>query len=327
MVVNMMEFVKQIGLEELKNIDGEELALDFMPAAIAGLADGDFALIHPETYHGRRAELYGESQYTEGRVARAILQAALANGLASGVVYDFQGLAAEYATNPDSPLQLQSNRVESTIRILPEAIVVDGNPLALNRPPVLVLDYGACLTSRSYLRDQMRFVQSGQYPFTYSPLTRMHFTNQTLINTYDADFGRGVAKQFCSNRLYIGREDGVALATGEMINAQLSHGAPAEIADVILCSGTQHTSRPDLELGVANAFTLMREGGLLLVRSLAHPASDEIGTDMVTSWAFEAGFDERNTKEFDADIELIGSLLLTGHFGERAIKTVVIEKR
>lgn len=321
--VNISELVHQIGLEELAAISRDELAADFLPAAVAGLADGDLVVMHAP-YTNEKAELYGENHYSDGRVAKAIAQAAMESGMAPGQVYDFQGFAAEYFTQADSPFA--TDKTTSTVRVYPDAIMVDGNPLALARTPTLVFDYGACLTGRSYIADQMRFLSQGQRPYTYSPLTRSHFMNQVLINTYNTNHGSGTAQVVMENRLYIGREDGIGEATDEVIRAQQSHGAPTEIADIVLCTGAQHASKNDLQRGITNAHTVLKEGGMLLVRSLARPASTEIGTDTITGWAFDAGFQERDAIRYEAELNQFGSLLLTGHFGTREIQTVILTK-
>ena len=323
MAVSIPELVRQVGLDELAGIGREEVANYFMPAAVTGLADGDFVTMH-EPFVDKQAELYGENHFGDGRVAQAIARAAIENGMTPGQIYNFQGYAAEYFVEPSSPFRSQAT--ESVVHIYPETVTIDDNPLVLARTPSLVFDYGACLTGRSYLADQIAFMDRGERPFTYSPLTRLHFTNQTLINTYFANYGRETAQAFLNNQLYIGREDGVAAATDEIIRAQTVHNVPTDVADIILCTGTQHTAPADLQRGIANAHTLLKEDGMLVVRSLARPASDELGTAKITGWAFEAGFQEKNAITYEAGLNHVGTLILTRHFGEREIQTVVLTK-
>ena len=316
--------MQQVGLEELANISQVDLATDFMPSAVAGLADGDIAVFH-EPYYDKQAELYGENHYGDGRVAKAIARTAIENGMAPGLIYDFQDFAVGYATASNSPVKI--TLPVSAVRIYQDAVTIDGNPLIIARTPSVILDYGACLTGRSYITDQMRFAKvHHQRPFTYSPLTRLHFTNEALIKTYDANYGLGTANLMIENQLYIGREDGVANATNEIIRAQTAHGATAEIADIVLCTSSRHTAAADLKLGIRNARSLLKEGGLLIVRSLAYPAADELGTDVISGWAYEAGFEEKKALHYEAGLDKIGTLLLTGHFGEREIHSVVFTK-
>ncbi|MCA9324561.1 hypothetical protein KDA23_00625 [Candidatus Saccharibacteria bacterium] len=320
--VSFAELVETIGLEDLASINRDEIANDFMPASVTGLADGDFVLAHLP-YTGRKAELYGENHFANGLVAKAMADVAMVNGLRPGLVYDFQTFAAEYFVTNSLFAAYQS---DSTVKIFPEVVTIDDNGLALKRPPSHVIDYGACLTSRSYLNDQMNFITSDQRPFVFSPLTRTHFTNQVLLNTYKARYGQDVARAIIDQRFYIGREDGIAAATDEMVSAQRAQGALVEVADIILATGMQHTTPEDMRRGIENGYSLLKEGGMLVIRALARPAVDEIGTDDLAGWAYEAGFPEKNTLLYEADLSNIGSILLGGHFGEREIRTAVLTK-
>lgn len=321
--VSIPELVKHIGLEELASMERSEMIADFLPAAITGFADGDMITMH-EPYSGRRAELYGENHYTSGLVTPTLAKAAIENGMLPGPIYDFQGFAAEYFTQPGSPFA--SHDGYSSVRIYPEVVTVDGNIIGLKRPPVLIFDLGACLTGRSLITDQMQFLDRNQRPFIYSPLTRLHFTNQILINTYRARYGVETATSVLHNGLYIGREDGIAAATHEVIQAQTEHDAPVDIADVILALGAQHTTPADMKQGIENAFTLLAEDGLLVIRALARPAADELGTKEIESWAYESGFQENKATYFSASIDQIGSILQSGHYGDHEIATVVLSK-
>ena len=322
--VNFDKFLDQIGLSELTTKNRTALDTDFMPAALVGLSDGDFAIFHEE-YTGEKADLYGTNLYNHGRVAKLVGQSALENGMTAGPIYDFQAFAAEYF-KVISQQNSELYRSESTVRIYPEVVTIDGNPLLLPRLPQLIIDYGACLTGRSYIRDQLAFLGQKKRPFVYAPLTRSHFTNRSLINTYDINYGQGMAETILNGKLYIGREDGTGSATDEIIIAQQKHGASAEVADIILCTGSQHTHTEDLQRGITNAFPILKEGGMLLVRSLAKPSEVEIGTQQIVDWAIKSGFPEKSAIRYEADLESYGSLLISGHFGKREIKTVILTK-
>ena len=82
--INLHKILEQLGIEELSSIKKEELAADFLPAAVVGFADGDIVAVHPE-YTGKKAELYGRNHLGEGRVAQALTKAALENGEAPHV--------------------------------------------------------------------------------------------------------------------------------------------------------------------------------------------------------------------------------------------------
>lgn len=198
--ISVPELMRQVGLEELADIGSEEIIMDFMPAAVTGLADGDIMSIH-QIYDGQRAVLYGESHY-----------------------------------------------------------------------------------------------------------------------------GEGTSNIACSGQLYIGREDGIAEATNEIILAQRAHDAPAEIADIILALGAHHTTPEDLRQGMENAHTLLKDAGMVIIRGFAQPGTNELGTKEIAGWAFEAGFQEKGAIRLEASLDSVGGLLLTGHFGEREIETIVLTK-
>lgn len=318
---NAFELFGQIGLEELAEAP-DMVAADFLPASITGLSDGDLIGMHPR-YTGRKAAWFGETRYSEGSVAQSMFRAALANGINPGVIYDFQTYAsAEFVDS-----RYADQREESSVTIHPEAIVVDDARLALPRQPMLVADYGACLTGRSYIANQARIMARKMLPFAYLPLTRLHFTNATLLNTYDKTFGPNGAQFFTENRIYMGREDGVASAIDDVISAQHAHNAPTEVVDIALATGAQHTTRNELRHGIEHTHALLREAGILVVRSLARPAEAEIGTEEIVSWALEAGFDERNAVRHETRPGL-GALHGTagGHVSKRAMLTVILGK-
>lgn len=51
-----------------------------------------------------------------------------------------------------------------------------------------------------------------------------------------------------------------------------------------------------------------------------------IGTNDIVDWAMETGFGEDNVVRFTASLMKLGSLLTTGHFGERAMETAILTK-
>ncbi len=89
---------------------------------------------------------------------------------------------------------------------------------------------------------------------------------------------------------YVGREDGVAAATDEIIRANRAVTGSTEFADIILCTGAQHAVAADLRHSIRNAHAILREGGMLIIRSLARPAEGELGTRTLSDWAFDASF-------------------------------------
>ncbi len=305
-------------------MDKREFVTNFLPAAVSGLSDGDTLGAHEPYTDRQQVKLYGEYSYTDGKVARAIARAAIDNGTKPGRIYDFQGFTAGYFVAHDN--QPKPQRAKNAIRIYPEVVTIDNDLLALARPPSLVLDLGACLASRSYLGDQLAFVDKGNNPFTYSPIVRLPFTNKVLKSTYNAYYGRGTSNTFITGKLYIGKVGSVTTATNEIIKYRRSRNEAADVADVILCTGARHTTSEDIKMGITNAYELLKENGMLIVRSLARPASDELGTRQLTDWAFAAGFPEKLAIAYQPILRKLGTLPVAGHFGTREVSTVVLAK-
>lgn len=326
MNITFDEFVAELDLPELKGMGTEEVATNFMPAAVAGLSDGDLVVIHPEPYtDADKIRLYGEYAFNHGLVAQRINKAAIATANRPNAVRAFQRLVADYCNMSQSPFY-HSDMTEQNIKIYPEVVEIDGNIITLRQTPGCIVDYTACLSSRSILRNQIDFIKTSHRPFAYVALTRMHFTDLMLMSSYDRTFGHGVGNTMVDNKLYIGREDGIASATDEMIALQGAAGAPVNIADIILCNGGQHTTREDLQRGAENAFTLAKDEGLFIIRAFAKPSADEIGTDEIAEWAFEAGFKEQTALDYEASAHSVGAAVLKPQEIERAIKTLVLAK-
>jgi hypothetical protein len=153
------ELVQSVGLDELTDIDSQEIIDDFMPAAVTGLADGDIMVINPP-YEGPKADFYGESHYSEGRVAQVIGKAAIENGFADTQLYGFQGFAADFFLEPRN--LFADIKPSGAVRIFPRGLTINNNPITLPHAPSLVVDYAACLTGRSYTADQVDFVTYGR---------------------------------------------------------------------------------------------------------------------------------------------------------------------
>jgi hypothetical protein len=315
--IDLTEVLRQSGLDELIGMHHSKVP-EFVVASVIGLCDGDIELLHGP-FTDKQAELYGERQYGDGKVAKAIINAALKNGMTPGPLYDFQMYAAHTYLEPSG--MFSTHKSKSSIRIYPEAVTIDEHPLALARAPSTVMDYSACLTGRSYIADQVAFLARGERPFRYMPITRLPFVNRVLMHTYDSH-EEGLTNLAVAHRLYIGREDGVASTTNETIRAQHAHGQPTEIADIILCAETQHTPPEDLRTGMQNTHSLLREGGALIIRSIVGSESNGLSAEDVAGWAFEAGFQEKDAIRYTAT----GGQIVRGTIEPQEAQTVVLTK-
>ncbi len=322
-ILSIDRLARQIGLEELATISQEEMEAHFLPAAVTGLSDKDIELWH-NPFTGRKAELYGEKSFGTGLVAQNIARTAIANGTSPGPLYDFQVLAAQRFTEPGCPWDPRDT--QSAVRISHDFVTIDDNLLGLARAPAFVFDFGAGLNGRIHISDQIKLIEQGRRPFVYSPLSRLPFINQTLGRTYEASYGSEAAEAIKRKKLYLGRENGIAAATDEIVKTLRTRKAMVDIADIVLVTGAQHAALADIQHGIENAFPLLKEGGMLVLRALARPALTELGTDEIAGWAYNAGFPEKNAIHYEPTYDRVGPQEQSGHFGTREMKTVVLTK-
>jgi len=314
---------EQIGMD-LSPLKNAEFMNDFMPAAITGLCDGDVVSPH-FPYTDRQAEWYGKVVYNKGRVAQAVAQAAIANGMRPGVMRDFQNYAAEvFALGRDLGMDPGGR---SAIRIHGEAVTIDDEAFALARPPEVVVDYGACLTGRSYINDQAAMIDRQSRPFIYMPITRTPFMAEVITTRYEQIYGPGARRAFINKGLYIVRQDGVGTASEVLLESRRLHNQPSETADVILAVHAQHTEADDLKRAVTNAYPLLKQDGMFIIRGMARASEHtEATADDIAGWAFDAGFKERDALRYDKVNVNLGAALV-GEEVARHTKTVVLTKR
>jgi len=210
-----------IGLPDLAAMDDEEFRGDFTVASFIGLSDGDIYAAH-RPYEGEQAERYGESAYSQGSVAKAMLKAAIEQGVAPGLLRAYQSEVARLALSsgmlPDA---------SSAVHIGAEALLVDGNLFGLEQKDERrVLDLTACShVGRSMIEDQVSMLAQDQLPFRYLPIGRTHFTDNLLFNSYnyhsDSD---DLARFMVDNKFYVGREDGLPNAVDVFLAGQKALG-------------------------------------------------------------------------------------------------------
>jgi hypothetical protein len=296
---------------------------DVMLASVAGLSEGDLAMSHPH-YYGDAAELFGAIKYFDGTIARAVLYAAMENGAEQTPLYDFQNAVADYATNSDN--QVPTGVIDKSISVKPSGLDIDGYFIRSARVPKFVMDLGACVSGRSFQDDQMAFPDKRLHPFTYIAIGRNHFINRFLVNSYDQIHGRGSASLMAGQGWYAGLEVGVAAATDHLIAAKLATDKAVDYVDIAVLRGLHHVDTAEAVTGIENSLRLLRDGGQLVLRSMAFPLPNEIGTDEMVEWAVAAGFQKKNMVAFDGNSRSIGSQILSRHYGERETRTVVLEK-
>lgn len=103
--------------------------------------------------------------------------------------------------------------------------------------------------------------------------------------------------------LYVGREDGIAAASTELVHNQQAENGTPEVADLVIASGVHVAGKEELALGISNAFTLLHADGTLLIRSpkaAGQDREDSPSANDLVDLALEAGFDRNKALFFDA---------------------------
>lgn len=263
-----------------------------MRASITGFADGDVSLGH-KPYEGTRAELYGEHKYEHGRVAQVMGAAALRNAQKDKTpIYDFQTIAARYAIDPLGPMKPFLN-TRSQFALTSHTLAFQREVvLQAQKPFETVMEYGACMISRSLVQDQITTHMQSKNGFVFAPLMRNHFLNAYLMEEYDRLLGPEAARQ-AMGRAYMPREDGVAAATDSYVQLCDAFDAPTETADLILLRETDHLSSEDFDMGIQYAPRLLKQGGAFVMALYSgRQQCDNVRQDMLYDQLISAGFEE-----------------------------------
>lgn len=314
--VHIPALMEEIGLPELSDIGTEKFISYAVPAALAGVADGDVKIPYPERLTGMDAEMFGETEAEQGVFTQAIRQAAIDAGPNPGPMRNFQDFLVTAATEP------QSNYYHAAsprfARVIGQNIIIHDSAFALPHPPQLLIEYGACMESRAQVDAQLESLQIGSPPYAYSPLARTHFANQSILATYrhtklaqrlQTEARTDLQQLVLDRRLFAGREDGEDSATQEIIRANTAVGAPVAVADVILAVSAQHTTPESLEAAVRRSHTILREGGALVIRGMQQPIAGEVAIDDIAQWALTSGFDENRALFFGGKLNLLSRQL------------------
>jgi hypothetical protein len=244
----------------------------------------------------------------------------------------FQELAAEYFYSPDSAFRYHGSR--GAVNIYPDALKIDGHYIPLARRPRSVIELSACINSRSILSDQVGFIDNGEdgAPFTYMGFTRNRFAYEVLKMSYDYIRVRDVMPN--RYRAHMMRQSAFfAGGAGPMVNAIdfidcaiAEDKMRIESSDVVVATGAAHTTAGDMYYGVSRAYNMLREDGRLIVRGLAFPAADEVGTDQMADWAHESGFDPKRTLLFSPTLAKSVALMTRGRNDNRSVKSAIFHK-
>jgi len=316
----------ELGFPELATMkEDSKKSADVLTASIVGLSMGDFIILHEEYINPDDIKLFGRTDYRDGAVASTIRDASIdCDPLdPNAEMYRFQVVLAEFFTSPNCPYPAD---LTSTIRVKNDRVEVDDIFVPLNNFPEVVVEYGACLYSRSRILDQFSCLESIGKTFSWLPIYRNHFTNKVVSSGYDTMIGLGTRETMFDKKYYIGREDGVEAATDAIINDQKTNNAPVDIVDVILSVGLEHMTERDTTIGISNATTILRDSGVCIVRGATSPVEDELGIDELVDIAKMNGLTIATSFGYQTTSHLDVKGLLNGKNPMRQVKTVALKK-
>ena len=262
-----------------------------VPCAMEVFCD-ELKLPHPGVAADARLRaLFGSQSFEEGSFGPVLRDVLAEDSLATRAAIEaFRALIAAILANWTVVGGLMSHVLPST-NLVSDTILFDGNQHRYELPPSsharIVVDYGPGLGERFILQEHFRAVAADR-PFFYLPVTKGPFVNHFAVRYLELLHGQDVVGQYLAKGYYLRQEDGILAATTRLIAS-----AAAGQCDVIFCSGLQLVDRRELEAGIMNAFTLLRPGGVLLIRATKerNPPESSTAGDMLTT-AYQAGFSE-----------------------------------
>jgi hypothetical protein len=173
------------------------------------------------------------------------------------------GILTQPVLTPEERLRASIFGIDVTSDIAEPAIEFDNHRVELACPPQAVVDYGPGLQGRFHIERQIADWQAGKMPYVYLAVGKGPFANEFLQQYWAARLGDDPALfSQVRGRLYIGREDGIAAATSELVATQQQHTGSAEIADVVVASGIHTAGYDEVGAGIANAHRLLKPGAL-----------------------------------------------------------------
>jgi hypothetical protein len=280
----------QLGVPRDLLRDRDTLAL-LIPCAMEVFCD-ELKLPHPGTADDARLHaLFGRQHFWEGSFRQALRGVLAESSLANRPgIEAFRTMVAGILANWTVAGGLMNHLLPST-NLVNDTLWFDGNQHSLellpSSRPRIVVDYGPGIGERFILEEHFRAVAAGR-PFFYLPVTQGPFVNHFAVVCLERIHGADIVDQYLARAFYLRQEDGMLAATTRLVASSVCGQC-----DVIFCSGLQLADRGEFEAGIVNAFTLLRPGGVLLIRASKDrdPPESSTAEDML-AMAYRAGFSE-----------------------------------
>ena len=270
-----------------------------VPAIASEFADGEITILHPPETEPAIREFFGDHEYSKGSFGRRFREIT-------------EGEDQSLRHHADSFIRFCANIVAKDVLeggILPppdpnvmvrkagRAVLFDQKIVALNTDPRFVVDYGPGLQGRFHIEEQYATIRN---TYQYAAFTKGPFVNEFLMGYWGHMIGHDLLPRLLGG-LYAGRENGLADASGDLISELATMGKTDGIADVVVASGIHSAGERDVETGIRNAHTLLRDGGSLVIRAPKKGNNASSGyayAEGMLEMAESAGFSIEDSKLF-----------------------------
>lgn len=184
----------------------------------------------------------------------------------------------------------------ASANLVDDTLLFDANQHSYQLPPLsrprILIDYGPGLGGRFVMKEHLNALSKGR-PFVYAPVARGSFIPTFLISYVSTLMTKESMSIYMNNGFFGPHHEGIRAITSHFIKA-----APGQ-ADVIFCSGLQMVDKQELRAGIENAYPLLRDGGVLLLRSQKTREPAEASTiDDMLEIAFASGFSSQSARYF-----------------------------
>lgn len=263
-------------------------------------SDGEIMISHPLFPANATImhEQFGESRYVEGALGATLLsgvngedadkkEAAAFFVHLGARVYAYKAMKGTAHLPAIPPLQVHSHDQKLTF---------SQHTVPLQRKPEVVVDYGPGLAGRFHTHQQVAGLRKRGSTYNYLGLARGMFL-PSFLKHYVSIAGqqKPEAQAIVEQGLQEVSSDGIEEGTSRLLETK-GNG----FADIVIASGI-HSAGEAALVGIERAYSLVRRGGVLLIRGPKQPPEDDLGipiADMVNA-AWTAGFRPGKTQRFE----------------------------
>jgi hypothetical protein len=266
-------------------------------AALDIFSDDEVASLHREPVTDPiLRNLFGETKYSQGSFQPALrkMMQECHPGWQKGLGTFQANIAISCAVNvvKNGAFNWQA----ASANLVDDTLLFDANQHSYPLPPLsrprILIDYGPGLSGRFVMKEHLNALAKGR-PFVYAPIARGSFIPTFLVSYVSTLMTKESMSIYMNNGFFAPKHEGIRAVTNYFIQA-----APGQ-ADVIFCSSLQMVDKQELRAGIENAYPLLRDGGVLLLRSqkTREPAESSTIDDMLDI-AFASGFSSQSARYF-----------------------------